>query len=214
MPATKKVKKSVTPDPSHFIAFAAVIAFLLIISGVLSWGLYKQTDVVSKYELLELIDNQACRYLDKQPAVNGSFNLTADTPTGSPKLIYTCLTGESVEGGDIQGKYIDGYELGASVTYFSTNQEAEKYAEEKINPLRYWGVDEVGQQNNIPQTSKFTFIVTDGKTPYFDAYTVKATAVLRISLPCSGSNPEEIGATCSAQAEAMLDRELKGINVL
>ncbi len=204
---TKK-KKQQTDKTSLLLAIVASLA--LVIIGVMAVMLNKQANTLGMYELIENIDNQACRYLDNQPAVNGRFDLTMDAPAGEPRLVYECYTGELNKSRDIHGKSIGQYEKGASVAYFATNQEALTFAEQQLNPLRYWGVDEAGQQANIPQTSKFTFIVTDEKVPYFDAYTVKANAVLRISLPCD--NTEDIKA-CQTQAEAMLDRELIGINV-
>jgi len=174
----------------------------------------RQAETIANYELLEKIDNQACRYLDRQIGVNGGFNLSPDAPAGKPKLIYHCHTGEITTAKEIHGKQIDAYPFGAEVLYFSTHEEAVKYAEENINPLRFWGVDEEGQKNGIPQTSKFTFIVSDERIPYFDAYTVKATAVLRVSLPCGDPDVTNGGVACYAEAEAILDRELKGINVL
>ena len=99
--------------------------------------------------------------------------------------------------------------MGASVSYFASTKEAYKFAEEKINPLRYWGIDEEGQNNDNPQTSLFTFVVNDEKIPYFDAYTVKRNAVVRVSLPCEGDDSE----ACTTQAETILKRNLKGITI-
>ncbi len=202
----KKVKK----DDHHFIILSALLLSSLVLICVLQTQLFKQSELISNYELLEKIDNQACRYLDNQPFVNGNFNLHNSAPADKPQLTYTCLTGEKTTAKEIHGKHIDAYEMGASVSYFSTNEAAEKFAEEKLNPLRYWGVDEDGQNKGIPQTSHFTFIVTDEKVPYFDAYTVKANAVLRVSLMCITDDP----GACQNEAEFMLERELKGINVL
>lgn len=214
MAKTKNGRANNKKDNRYFLVFSTVIVFLLVLSGVLTSEVLKQYDHISKYELLEKIDNQACRYLDRQVGVNGGFDLNVDALSNQPKLKYWCLTGDTVAAKEIHGKFIDGYELGASVLYFSSNQEAEKFAAEKINPLRYWGVDEEGQRNGIPQTSRFTFIVNDEKIPYFDAYTVKATAVLRVSLPCGDADVSNGGVACYAEADAILQRELKGINVL
>lgn len=191
--------------PLFVLIFALVLSFIVVLAAFI-----KQAELISKYELIEKIDNQACRYLDRQVAVNGAFDLTANAKDGQPKLTYWCWTGEKTSSKEIHGKFIDAYNFGAIVRYFSSNEEAEKFALEEINPLRYWGVDEEGQRNGIPQTSKFTFLVTDEAKPYFDAYTVKATAVLRVSLLC---NSQDLNV-CAAEGNAVLDRELKGINVL
>lgn len=196
------------------LAYGALLLLLVMVAGALLSGLIKQGEVISTYELLEKIDNQACRYLDRQTGVNGGFDLNLNSPPNKPKITYKCLTGETVAAKEIHGKFIDEYELGARVSYFSSNHEAEKFAEEQLNPLRFWGVDEEGQRNNIPQTSRFTFIIGDEKIPYFDAYTVKANAVLRVSLPCGDPDVMNGGVACYAEADAILQRELKGINAL
>jgi len=191
--------------------FAVLAALAMFVFGVVFYSSFTQQQAtISKYQFLEKIDNQACRYLDGQGGVNGSFRFREDAAANTPLLVYKCYTGGQTQAKEIQGIYIDKYYMGATVTYFATNKEALKYAEEKLNPLRYWGVNEEGQKAGIPQTSKFTFIVTDESVPYFDAYTVKGNAVLRVSLPCSSTDPEQ----CQQQAEAMLNRELKGINLL
>lgn len=200
----------------HSLSFYAphlLVILLFALCGVLGIVIATQNDTIWKYELLEKIDNQACRYLNGQPGINGSFDFNVRAQDNQPKLVYKCTIGQVTTAREIHGKYVGEYELGASVMYFSTNDAAEHYSKENINPLRYWGVDEEGQKNGIPQTSKFTFIVTDEPVPYFDAYTVKANAVLRVTLPCP--NVEKHGATsCPDEADAILDNELKGINVL
>lgn len=187
---------------------AGIILVTLLATYVIVAG--KQADTIGKYELLELIDNQACRYLDKQPAVKGSFDLDVDAEKDKPKLTYLCLTGEKTGAKEIHGKQVPAYDFGASVQYFSSNEEAIKIAEQKLNPLRYWGVYSDEQMGEINQNAHFTFIVTDVEKPYFDAYTVKANAILRVSLPCADADP----AKCDEQAREILDREMSGINVL
>ncbi len=210
MARAKKNKSGLSIKKQYTLPLGVVIIVLFTMLGSLVVLFTRQTETIGKYELLEKIDNQACRYLDKQKGVHGIFKLYDDAPKNKPKLVYKCTTGELTKAKEIHGKSIDAYQLGASVSYFSTNEEAIKFAEEKLNPLRFWGVDAEGQRNGIPQTSRFTFMVTDEQTPYFDAYTVKANAVLRVSLPCTNADP----VVCHAEAEAILDRELKGINVL
>lgn len=214
-----KVKKLAvkTLNKKNSISFSPVrMLFILIIGlcGAFGVALLKQESTIWKYELLEKIDNQACRYLDNQLGVNGSFDLSVNASVDEPKLTYKCTTGETVAAKEIHGKSVARYELGATVSYFSSNEEAEKFAAEKLNPLRYWGVDEEGQRNGIPQTSRFTFIVNDENVPYFDAYTVKANAVLRVSLPCGDPDVKNGGVACYEEANSILDREMKGINVL
>jgi hypothetical protein len=200
----------------HFSPVYLLIVALLALCIALGAALAQQTDTIGKYELLEKIDNQACRYLAYQSqsgGINGSFDLNLSARDNEPLLVYKCTNGQVTTDREIHGKGIGEYELGAIVMYFATNEAAERYAEENINPLRYWGVDEEGQQNGIPQTSAFTFIVTDEPVPYFDAYTVKANAVLRVSLPCPKA--ETHGVTdCYDEANSILKSELKGINVL
>jgi hypothetical protein len=94
-------------------------------------------------------------------------------------------TKAATKGLDVAQIDSDGYEMGAEVTYFKTQAEAEKYADQKINPMRYWGV--VNPVGNISQTSPFTSKIL-GKPIYFDSYTVKGKALVRISLPCSSAN--------------------------
>ncbi len=198
----------------YFIFFSIVGLLLLSLIVLLTVNLVRQHELVSKYELLEKIDNQACRYLDRQAGVNGGFDLEADSPQDKPRLTYWCLTGERVFARQVQDKFVDEYDFGARVLYFSSREEAEKHAQQSLSPLRNWGVDEEGQRNGMPQTSRFTFIVSDVEHPYFDAYTVKANAVLRVSLPCGTPEERYDLVACQAQADALLNRELKGINVL
>jgi competence protein ComGC len=93
--AVKIPRKKVGPDPFILILVSCVILLLTMIAALVVSS-YKQIDTVGKYEILELIDNQACRYLDHQPEVNGSFNLDVDAPKDKPKLSYTCTNGQKV----------------------------------------------------------------------------------------------------------------------
>lgn len=217
-PKLKKVKihrvhrKKFVPDPFVLVLVSCVILLVAMIAALVVTS-YKQVDTIGKYEILELIDNQACRYLDGQPEVNGSFDLDVDAPKDKPKLSYTCTNGQKVTAREIQGKTIGDYSMGASVIYFTTRDEANSYAEQKLNPLRFWGVDQAGQEAGIPQSSLFTFVVTEPPM-YFDAYTVKANAVLRVSLPCPSPDDPDTAGDCQAYAESMLVREMKGVNIL
>ena len=190
-------------------ALLSVIVLLTALSTALLVGLVKQTDTLSKYELLSHLDNQACRYLADRGSdsrISGGFELHTDAMESEAKLTYYCYTGDRTTDKTIHGKPISGYPLGASVVYFSSNKVAESYATEKLNPLRYWsddGTEEIQNKNYI-------FLVTDEEKPYFDAYRVRANAVVRVSLPCNSNDFE----ACQTQANQLLDQELKGINVL
>jgi phosphate/sulfate permease len=201
----KKIKK----NNQHVRALTAIIVLVTALVVALIVGLNKQANTISKYELLSHLDNQACRYLADRGSdsqVSGGFVLNTDAGKGDAKLTYYCYRGENVSGRTIQGKPIGGYPLGATVSYFSSNKAAEAYANNKLNPLRYWSDDgTVSVQNK-----NYTFIVTDESEPYFDAYRVRANAVVRVSLPCKTTSPE----ACDNQAKQLLNQELKGINAL
>lgn len=198
----------------QFIAFCILTAVLLLTCGFLFMQLNKQLEVTSKYDLLEKIDNQACRYLDQQAEVNGSFDLTEDSPSDQPRLTYTCTTGQTVDSRQIQGKLVPAYYFGAKVSYFASNEAAEKYAEQNLKPLRNWGDDKLGLEQGLLQNPGYNFVVNDEDIPYFDSYTVKANAVLRVSLPCHDPDVKNGGVACYEQAKSVLHREMKGINVL
>lgn len=187
----------------------SVIVLLTALSTALLVGLVKQADTLSKYELVSQLDNQACRYLadrDSDSRINGGFELHTDAKESGAKLTYYCYTGDRTTDKTIHGKQIGGYVLGASVVYFSSKQAAETYAKEKLNPLRYWSED----GSKEIQDKNYTFLVTDEEKPYFDAYRVRANAVVRVSLPCNSNDFE----ACQTQANKLLNQELKGINVL
>lgn len=205
MPAKAKIK-----NVNSQLIWSLVLAILLTgaLSIALVIALIGQAKIISQYDLLSNLDNQACRYLAERGAdaqVNGGFRLASNANKEQAKLTYYCFTGESTKSKIVHGKQIEKYPFGATVMYFSNNEAAEKYANEKLNPLRYWGED----GSNEVQDKNYTFLVTDEKEPYFDAYRVRANAVLRVSLPCKSKSYE----ACDAQAKQLLDQELKGINV-
>ncbi len=200
----KNLSKSNKPVYIQIIMF---LLFTLIIALII--GLIKQANIISKYELIGHLDNQACRYLSERgdsAQVNGGFVLNTDANANEAKLTYYCYTGETTKDKTIHGKPIDSYSLGATVLYFSSNSEAEQYAKEKLNPLRYWSED----GSNKIQDKNYTFLVTDEEMPYFDAYRVRANAVVRVSLKCENKNLD----SCNIKANQLLDQELKGINAL
>ncbi len=204
MPNKTKKKKS-----GHYNKVNITIIVLAALCIALFVGLYKQAKIISQYDLLSQLDNQACRYLADRGSdsrINGGFRLNTDANENDPKLTYYCYTGEIVKSKTIHGKPINGYSLGAVVSYFSSNETAETYAKEKLNPLRYWSDD----GSDVIQNKNYTFLVTDEKESYFDAYRVRANAVVRVSLPCKNNDYD----ACDMQAHQLLDQELKGINAL
>lgn len=211
--AHKKANKQPSTHDIELIVLIITVIVLITMIVTLVATNYKQLDTIGKYEILERIDNQACRYLDQQPEVNGSFDLNVNAPIDHPKLSYTCTNGQKVDANVIHGKPVGAYSMGASVIYFRTQQEALRYAEQKLNPLRYWEVTTEEPGYNIPQTSSFVFVVSEPPM-YFDSYTVKANAVLRVSLPCPNPDDPTTAGDCQEHALSMLRREMKGINIL
>jgi hypothetical protein len=82
----------------------------------------------------------------------------------------------------------EGYELGATVLYFNSSQAAKNFAAKTLNLTHSWSVDAAGVKNNIPQTSLFTYIVTNTSEPYFDSYTIRDKAAVTLTLPCAMSS--------------------------
>jgi len=206
MPSKSKKTKN---NKQQVWLLMTIIILLIVLSGALIAGIVRQAKVISQYELIAHLDNQACRYLadrGNDSRVDGGFVLNSKANKNGLKLIYYCYTGQATRSRTIQGKPIEGYSLGAIVSYFSSNTAAETYAKEKLNPLRYWSEDGSDQIQN----KNYIFLVTDEKEPYFDAYRVRANAVVRVSLPCKSKNFSD----CNMQANQLLDQELKGINVL
>jgi hypothetical protein len=188
----------------------------LVASLVLLFCTYKR---LSTYRVVERLQNQACIGLGKgaitfKPVdIKAKFNLPDSNPEGKT-VEFTCLTNQSTEKATIHGKEIAAYEFGAYATYFKDNAAATKFAEQKVNSLRFWGVDQAGQQAGIPQTSLFTFIVSDVPAPYYDAYTVKDNALVRISLPCGDNDVSRGGVACYAEAESSLNTFADSIETL
>jgi hypothetical protein len=224
-----KQVKSKPPFTTPFLG-----AFLLIaaaLSGaVYYWQHSKVTSLnrqISKYEQLVSVPNQACIGLGVASGkginidlaeLNGSqflYNNDSDGRTA----VYACKIGintkAATKGLDVAQVDRNGYEMGAEVTYFKTQTEAEKYADKKVNPLRYWSV--LHPVGNISQETPFTSIIF-GKPVYFDSYTVKGVALVRISLPCgsvadSGSTSKQCPGYDS-KAESILESFAKSIKQL
>lgn len=100
-----------------------------------------------------------------------------------------------------------GYQLSSDILYFKSANNAYAFADKVENPRRSWSVDEAGVKRNIPQTSLFTYIVTNVKEPYFEAYTVRDKSVLSISLPCNLPVEQDLNAVydqCNKDAQHVL----------
>lgn len=202
---TKKSKNTKKTKQQAWVISTIVLLVALCIALIA--GVTKQAHIINHYESIAQLDNQACRYLSNRGEdyrVNGGFTLNVDAKDSEAKLTYYCLTGDYSKDKTIHSKPITGYAFGATVKYFSSEEAAENYAKEKLNPLRYWRDDDV----NRIQDKNYTFIVTDEKQPYFDAYRVRKNAVVRVSLQCKSMDP----GACEAQANKLLDQELKGIS--
>lgn len=193
--STKGNKVSVT-----VLSIALVLAAALV-AGIYYWQQDRASSLrqqVNKYEQLLAMPNQACVGVSKasdNDVVLRSVELSAtsqlyENDPDSKVAAFRCTIGQNtkdlVKGQDVAEVDSKGYELGAEVIYFDTAAAAKKYANDKVNPLRFWGLDQQGQQEGIPQTSKFTSNIY-GSTLYFDSYTVKDKALLRVSLPCEFS---------------------------
>jgi len=197
------------------------IAVLVIAFGLLIFVVLQQNSQIDKYKMLSKISNVAC--LGLSTAINGDYELNSANPhiNATNQLYqsdefnrttgYHCGIGLITQAMTIHGKSIEGYEMGADVTYFKDPESAKNYAEKKINPLRYWGVGPEPEEG-IPQTGLFTFFVSDGAIysdpdrAIFDAYSVKGNALLRISLPCAflGKNTTESFEACPGSMDDIL----------
>ena len=166
-----------------WIIAAAALAVILFFG-------FKQYKEFTVYRTLATTPNQACRGL-----LNGhGIRIVGVDLEASGQIIssddgriaeYECLLGESIQESLIQDKVVPEYELGAKVSYFDSPQSANAYAENVLNQLRFWGVDAAGQEAGIPQTSSFTFLVSDAEPVYFDSYTVRDNRVFRLSMYCA-----------------------------
>lgn len=192
-----------------------VIVLLVVTLIVVTWLFANMSSEISRYRSLGNQSNQAC--LGVSAATASGFNVdtktlyvtselkdgSSDNPTANQKCIIAGTTQDEV----IQGKSIKSYSFGADVTYFKNNQEAQDYANNSINPLRYWSPD-------ISNTY-YTFLVTHRDEVYFDAYSVKDNAVMRISLPCNDDEKSNKNiSACQLQAERTLAVFNKKLNPL
>jgi hypothetical protein len=186
------------------LAFSALFMVMIIFIYLFT----QTTSELGKYKKISRLPNQACVGLNYGALTNKSLNFSAqfnlEKSDSSKTASFTCLVDQFTQSTTIQGKHIDAYEFGAYATYFTDDQSALDYAEKQLNPLRYWGIDQAGQQAGIPQTSLFTFIVSDVPEPYYDAYTVKNNSLLRISLPCGDPDVSHGGVSCYAEAQSAI----------
>ncbi len=188
MPSGKKVQTVIV---GLFLVF---VALLVLSSGI----------ELFRYRTLAAYPNQACvgvgmaakagfelkpYEIDAHSIVESAFGFGIGEPKGNKGRIgqHVCKTGrvitEQITNPDGSGSS-SGYELGANVIYFNSNGAAQDFAKLSANPSRNWSVNDVDAAGGIPQTSSFTYLVTDVKEPYFDAYTLRGQAIVYLNLPC------------------------------
>ena len=183
-----KAKRSSVASPLVLYSLLVAIVFLLVI--ILSYTLNRY----NKYQLLAKTPNQACIGLAKAQALGYSLNLSmlrataklydhnSDQITGS----YDCTVGSFTSNTQQAAKYTSNTQ-GAEVIYFKSTQAAQKYAEAKVNPLCYFAVYASGTSlGNLPQTDLFV-CTRFQPVPYFDDYSVKGNALIRLVVPCKDS---------------------------
>jgi hypothetical protein len=209
-------KKRKAPLVKYKNPYYALICLLVAAIAVLIYMVISQNSQLDMYGVMTKF-NPACGGLNvafineydiypANPSLNASSKLYKSDKYDRT-ISFHCGIGVITQAATIQGKHIDGYELGADVTYFKSQKDAENYADKVINPMRYWGVNPEGQ-DGIPQTSLFTFIVSDKaifsdpKRAVFDAYSVKGNTLVRISLPCSftGKNRAQSFEKCFGES--------------
>lgn len=208
-------KRKIFSDYSNLTIF--VVVLLVATLGVATWLFASLSEEVSQHVALENLDNQACRGLSIAAA--SGFDISTRGLYSTSKLLNSnndnatanqkCLIYGSTQDDNIQGKKINGYSFGADVTYFDSKESAEKYAKNKVNPLRYWSPDAT--------YTSYTFIVTHREQKYFDAYSTKNNALMRISLPCNSTNDENKDIdNCYLQADrtiALFNKNLASFNL-
>jgi hypothetical protein len=193
---------------------------LLAVIGILVvFLLLQQTTKWSRLNYMAGIPNQACRGVSEalklgftldEPNIEATSSVFTGRSRYKQVAQYKCNTGTFVTGSEKHpdgSKSKRGYSLGADVIYFRDNAAAYSYAEDIVNPTRYWGVDTEGQKNNIPQTSLFTFLETAVEEPYFDSYTVRDNRVFSLKMSCDVTKAElsdDTLSSCHQNAEAAL----------
>jgi hypothetical protein len=185
---------------SNFLKTSAAIILILVVAG----AFFLLSDHIKKFGKLAAYPNQAC--VGVGTALKNGIRLkhyTFDAHSNIGPLVNTHSAPAGFVGqhscsiGTVVTKITknkdgtstsSGYELGAVVQYFKNADIAKKYAATTVNHTHSWSVDEAGVKQNIPQTSLFTFIVTNTVEPYFDSYTVRGSTVILQSLPCPMSS--------------------------
>lgn len=100
------------------------------------------------------------------------------------------------------------YTMSANAGYFRSGKAAASYAA-AYNKSRYWSVDDAGVKAGFPQSSLFTYIVTNAEKPYAVAYTARGTAFLNISMPCDTARSADLNVVydiCNRTAQAVLNQ--------
>lgn len=195
-------------------------ALLLAVGIVVLFVGIQQTTKWSRQVYLADTPNQACRGISE--AIRQGFKLAepdikATSIVYGPRASYGQLARYNcnvervitasetfADGSSSQS----GYDAGASVTYFRNENAAYEYAEKIVNPSRYWSVDQAGVLQNIPQTSLFTYIVTDVPEPYFLSYTVRDNRLFLLNLPC-GFTQDAIADNTITECQAAAEKILK-----
>ncbi|HMS23194.1 MAG TPA: hypothetical protein PKB09_00100 [Candidatus Saccharibacteria bacterium] len=200
MAKSKKRNRKLFSEYSDLEIF--VIVLLVVTLAVVTWLFANMSTEISRYRSLGSQSNQAC--LGVSAATASGFNVDTktlyatselkDASSDNPSANQKCIIAGSTRDEAIHGKPIKSYSFGADVTYFKDKETAKDYAETQINPLRYWSPD--------PSNSYYTFLVTHRDEVYFDAYSVKDNAVMRISLPCNQNDKSDKNInSCLLQAE-------------
>lgn len=192
-----------------------VVVLLVVTLGVVTWLFATMSNEITRYSSLANQSNQAC--LGISIATASGFNVDTTTlyatselkdgSTDDPTANQKCIVGGNTQDENIQGKTIKSYNFGADVTYFKDSTTAEEYAKSTINPLRFWSPD--------PSLNYYTFLVAHRDKMYFDSYSVKDNAVLRVSLPCgeNGKSSQDIDS-CLLKAERTIAVFNKKLNPL
>ncbi len=179
-----------------------VIVLLVVTLGVATWLFASMSNQISRYGALSNQSNQACMGISAATASGFEIDTQTlyatselkDGESNDPLANQKCIVRGTTKDEEIHGKKIKSYSYGADVTYFKDAETAKNYADTNLNPLRYWSPDE--------SYTYYTFLVTHQDKAYFDAYSVKDNAVIRISLPCGEEEiTDESLSTCQLQAE-------------
>lgn len=157
------------------------------------------TAKTNRQDRLMSMSNQACMGLtaSKTTPPPSITNLVAtqtvqDGAYGTVAT-FSCTIGQNtkpaVAGKEVAEVDKKGIEMGATVMYFESTGQADKYHQQVINPLRYWGVPNGDLTDNVPSFKYFVSYVF-GNPVYFDAYAIKGNAIVRITLPCGSTDTD------------------------